>query len=628
MALNDELAIWAATRPNWQKDVIARFCKNEILSPDDVIEIADQLVGGTYTAMPDILAADIPGSTASGDSVILSEVSEVAGINALMPDQILPIGTNGLTIIFGNNASGKSGYARLIREAVTSRVKSGQLLGNVFSESMIPQTATISYSVGSKAMSWSLGDQKSIHLSRLRFYDEDCGEAYVTKASEINYQPSALTILDQLSSACEILASEFKDRLLANDSDRPQLPLLNADTSASRFMKSLSADTTPEALSAAITLGDEHDARLARSLTEEARLKGSDPNKEKSRLTELSRDWSVIETHTKELESSLNQESLEALIGQKKRVDQLREAARIASAQSFDSESIVCVGSEAWRALWEAAREFSLADAYQDHSFPFTGEDAVCVLCQQPLSVQAADRLKRFEAFVADHISREADAAAASFSTVKDHLNRLQTLPPSVSSAINRLKEGGENIQETLAWLDSSMQTATVAIKWIDDEDTAEPDPILGTITKEVALKSQKLKELAGKIDAEEFTEILLRTSKTVAELQDSKALSEARAAIDIEIKRLRQRRAIESARRQIVTNSITKKRVELTEKYVTQEVQNLFRSETEQLGLRRVTLNHTGRGKESALEHKPSLLDSKQDAVVEVVLSEGSKRH
>ena len=139
MTLNEELATWVNSRADWQKAAVARFCRNETLNDADMIEIADQLIGGRHPVAPNIAAADIPGSTGAGDAVTLSAVSEVAGINALLPGQVLSFSTRGLTIIFGNNASGKSGYARLIREAVTARIKSGQLLGDVFAEKEIPQ---------------------------------------------------------------------------------------------------------------------------------------------------------------------------------------------------------------------------------------------------------------------------------------------------------------------------------------------------------------------------------------------------------------------------------------------------------------------------------------------------------
>lgn len=628
MTLNDELANWINSRPDWQKAAVARFCKNETLTDGDISEIADQVITGQHPVAPDVAAADIPGSTAAGDAVTLTEITDVAGVNALLPGQALSFDPSGLTLIFGNNASGKSGYARLIREAVTARIKSGRLLGDVFADTETPQTATIAFSVDATPSNWQLGSTPSLNLSRVRFYDEDCGDSYVTKAADVDYQPSGLSILDQLSEACERLAEEIRDRLTVNEATRPAIPVFNSDSSASRFVASIAADTSTEAIDAALALDDEHDTQLAQALAEEARLKGSDPSKEKKRLSDLSRDWSTVESHAKQFCNALGKQPLADLTARSLKAAQLREAARIASLATFDSEPLTSVGSETWRALWEAARVFSLTDAYHQHEFPYTGESAVCVLCQQPLTEQASDRLTRFETFVSDTTSRDADEAVASVQTTREQLARLQTLPAPVISALGRLKDGGEDVAASTEWLDSAGTAAKAAVEWLDNVDgkKAEPEPVTDAISGAAAERAEQLATLAENIDSAKFSENLATASQKVVELQDSKTLAATRPAIEAEVARLSQRKTLENARSFTATNAITTKRGELTEQYVTQAVRDHFTRETERLGLRRVTLNRTGRGRSQALEHQPGLVGSQQKAAVEHVLSEGEK--
>jgi hypothetical protein len=87
----------------------------------------------------------------------------------------------------------------------------------------------------------------------------------------------------------------------------------------------------------------------------------------------------------------------------KARATELWAAANIASERTFDAEPLVGVGSETWRALWEAARKYSIAETYHEHEFPDVQDEVVCVLCQQSLSQDGADRLTRFEAFISGH---------------------------------------------------------------------------------------------------------------------------------------------------------------------------------------------------------------------------------
>lgn len=626
MTLNEDLAAWLVTRPDWQKDAVARFCRNETLSPEDVSTIADQLVAGTYPVAANVEAADIPGSTEAGDPVSLVQVSGVSGVNALTGGQTLSFGATGLTVVFGNNASGKSGYARLIRQAVTARVKDAQILSNVFSEVDATQAAKLDYQVGTDAESWNLGEPQAAELSRIRFYDEDCGDAYVTTASEANYRPSALTILDRLSDACEAVAAELTRRLGTNQTERPQLPVLHPGTPAAAFLLGISAATSTEMIDDATSLADDHDTQLAQQLAEEARLKGSDPTKEKERLTALGRDWSTVKAHAEVVEAALSEDEQRELTGQKQKAAQLQEAARIASARTFDSEPLPSVGSETWRALWEAARKFSLTDAYHDHDFPTTVPDAVCVLCQQPLSEQAADRLSRFEAFVTDTTSRDAEAVRNALAASRDRFAELETLPVSVSTAINRLQQAGEDVQPVLDWFETGTRAAAAAVGWLDEQKGVDLVGLEDSISAAAEARARTLAAQARDIDAATFTQTLNTTSKKVVDLQDAKMLSEAKAAIVTEVTRLTQRKAIEDVRRLTATNTITTKRGELTETYVTAEVRDHFTRETEHLELRRVTLNRSGRGRDSALEHQPSLLGSQRNAGVDQVLSEGEQ--
>lgn len=51
LTLEEALATWVAERPDGQKDAIARLCRNEVLSDDDVAAIPDHLIAGTHPSV-------------------------------------------------------------------------------------------------------------------------------------------------------------------------------------------------------------------------------------------------------------------------------------------------------------------------------------------------------------------------------------------------------------------------------------------------------------------------------------------------------------------------------------------------------------------------------------------------
>ena len=67
----------------------------------------------------------------SAEAVSLVSLTHHKGANALAPEQTITFGPH-LTIVYGPNAAGKSGYARILKQACRSRF-SEQILGNVLS---------------------------------------------------------------------------------------------------------------------------------------------------------------------------------------------------------------------------------------------------------------------------------------------------------------------------------------------------------------------------------------------------------------------------------------------------------------------------------------------------------------
>ena len=81
-------------------------------------EHGDQSV--TATAEP-LEEKHLPVDPGEGESIGLASMEDIIGVNQLASDQKLEFQTDGLTIIYGANGSGKSGYARVLKKACRAR---------------------------------------------------------------------------------------------------------------------------------------------------------------------------------------------------------------------------------------------------------------------------------------------------------------------------------------------------------------------------------------------------------------------------------------------------------------------------------------------------------------------------
>ncbi len=70
--------------------------------------------------------------------VAVMSIRGAENVNALADGEVLTFAATGLTIVYGDNASGKSGYARILK-AVTRTRASEQVRNDIFREqSLVP----------------------------------------------------------------------------------------------------------------------------------------------------------------------------------------------------------------------------------------------------------------------------------------------------------------------------------------------------------------------------------------------------------------------------------------------------------------------------------------------------------
>jgi energy-coupling factor transporter ATP-binding protein EcfA2 len=629
LTLQGRIVEWLASRPAWQQNVAARICQGENLGPEDIQQIAASLIAGQTAEASAVTEADIPGGSLSPDPVRLTQLRSIEGINALAADQTLTFSARGVTIVYGDNGSGKSGYARLVRTAVRARIH-GDVLGNVFEVATTSdQHAVFEYNVGRSAQTseWKWREPFSNELGRVQFYDDECGRAYISTASEISYRPSALTLLDQLVSVCDSVREVLDEKLQENKNSKAAIPAIDTDTEAGKFLASLSGETTEEQVATA-TAGDESDgSALAAALQQEAQLKGSDPSKEQKRLTVLSADYNLLAAHCKSVHTQLSTTAMERLVEKRKQALDLRAAAKIASTKEFSNEPLNGVGSETWRKLWETAKAFSGLEAYPGHEFPQTGPTSHCVLCQQPLDPEGTARLSRFQEFMTDTTERDAQEAEKHLATVRAEVAAIQTIPPLTTASVARIRREVEADAAAIEdWLEIARLYAAKVTAWLDETGPSKaPSAVDESPSESLSATATALNDRAQALDSAKFKDQLASAVSAVQELQAKIAVGSAAGEITKEVKRLAERATIEAVKRMTDTGSITRKSTELTREHVTRVVRDQFTRETERLKLRRVTLDSKS-GRKSSLQHLPSLLDAATHASVTDVLSEGEK--
>ena len=119
-----EILQWSQSRPPWQRDALRRLVQNGELSVDDIsalAEICKAAYGLTEQQEATPLTHDhVPDERSAAAPVSLVSIFHHRGVNALAEGQTLKLGEQ-LTVVYGDNAAGKTGYIRILKSACRAR---------------------------------------------------------------------------------------------------------------------------------------------------------------------------------------------------------------------------------------------------------------------------------------------------------------------------------------------------------------------------------------------------------------------------------------------------------------------------------------------------------------------------
>lgn len=602
MNVAQEILEWSQHLPMWQRDALRRIMTTAELSQvdeDEIYALARAEYGldpseGLEVATP-LVADHLPAQMTESASVTLLSIHDVAHVNALAAEQVLSFGPEGLTVVYGENATGKSGYSRVLKKACRARDPE-PILPNVFEEADGTAEAKFDLLVGEEdvRVTWRDDGVPPDVLSAVAVFDSATARLFVDDENEVRYLPYGLDAFPRLGDLCGRIKQRLGQQSPRSGTASDPVTLLG-DTEASRLMAALSADCCPIDAAALAYLGPtelkEIDALRAAQL--------QDPAIRARSLRSLVTRIRALRTRVELLVTPLSKEGVAELKRLSVEAQTSSSAARFASDTEFQQEPLQGVGSEAWRLMYEAARDFSERYAYPDASFPVTDDDSVCVLCQQPLVPQAAKRMRRFEEFVANKMAKK---AASDEKAVQEKVKSLVGIghrPEDADPALlDELREiDADCCESLLSELDSLRAARTQCLAALDSGDWS--------VVRVLAVKSpESLKSIADgfekdAVEAEHSAdpEEQARISARLKELEARKALGGQMPQVAGTIQRKRSERDLAKCVESADTNTITRKGGLLYKTAVTETLGARLHDELVAVGAAHLPLGLTDRG-------------------------------
>lgn len=641
-SIQEEILRFSGKQPLWVQDMLRRIVTGGGQSQtdlDDAVAMCKAAHGlttsGTAPTPVPLSAMHISASVASGVSpVTLTALYDLENVNALLSGQKLSFNSAGITIVYGTNGAGKSGYARVLKRLCRARGNVAPILPNVFAKMPGKPSASIEFEIGGAASTWKgaldeSGPALPDALAGVAVYDVAAGAHTVEKEQEVTLLPSGLDLLPALKNVLEHVAAVLKGE--DGRESALSIPKVNPGTASSAFLAKLSCRTTTAELDAVCSWTANDEADRVQAAASVAELNANDTKVLARKSRNIADRFDKLAAALEKAAEDLSDEVVTRVDQRLSELKDARDSVALQMGDLLPGDLLPGAGGGAWKVMWEAARAYSQESAYPGRTFPHTGEDARCVLCQQKVGEDAVDRLQEFEAFVADALSKNLKGAEAAVGKEVQHV--VQAIDPGLSngSLMDVLEDlDGVDGAPVKAFVEAATARRDALSTRLDLEKKDGAIPALAEApTDEVKAAAAAAREKAKNLDASNSEDALKQAVATMNELEDRKVLHGARLQIEAELARQGRVERRRVARQDCRTNQVSALLGDLTETHVTAALATAFNKELAALGGNHLAVEVIKVGTSKATTYTALALKNAvhDEAVVRSVLSEGEQR-
>lgn len=550
----------------------------------------------------------------------LSSLTHDKGVNAIAPGASLSFHPH-LTVVFGKNGSGKSGFVRILKRLAGSKTQEDIWQDVRRGRSTNKCSATVAYedSTGTKSVTW-IGASGVAPFRRLGIFDGKAVPMHLIRGLAFTYQPLGFEVFPALSDSFKELQDRLSMAVRRKENERPLVDFCNQQTSSGRFLASLTAKTSVASLDEATTWTETHQQNLDQARKDRANLGNLDGQAEL--LLVRKRMLETLASTIGSISQDLSTASLRAYGALIKKYHALKKKRTAEKGRTLESYAIPAMESDEWQEFIGAGETY--IDVAHDHHYP--GRDDHCIYCLQGLSAPANRLLQLYRQLFAtqeatdwEEIDSQIDSeveqlAGMSYSKAfpygKDDLTKC--LPrSSVDRAYAAIAEGDALLKKVVGQLKRRKPEVLSAVA-------------MGSVSASIA-------KAHAKIDAdtralEQARRNMIARSREldmrILDLQDRQKLAKHRGVVERYIaceQWLTKARALDA---KLSTRSITDLGKEAWGVLVSQTFRDKFKDETEMLKAPQVTIGFRGEYGSQVREKSVSGVNE-----IDQVLSEGEQK-
>lgn len=283
--LNSEIEQFAHSLPYW-----AKYLSSILLSG---ATIANTDIDSAYSFFLEDAAlkpsTDKPSITVSYDGVanddfksdlLLTSLHNLQGVNALVENQKIVFCPQ-LTIIYGINGSGKTGYVRLMKKAFHSRTTE-EILPNIHLDSghsNIAAEFTFTFDSNPYSLAFPVHAQKH-EFKQFSIFDNKCVHVHLNNKNQFEFRPAGLDFFSDLTEAFKKIEEKISTDIIQNSSAKDYSSLFDGDSEIKTLLNNLSSKTNIDDLKKLIPITEEEKSQRSKLEEQKAQLQTLKKDKE------------------------------------------------------------------------------------------------------------------------------------------------------------------------------------------------------------------------------------------------------------------------------------------------------------------------------------------------------------
>ncbi len=623
----EKIVDWAKNKPVWWRHAIRLSLRDGELTPatlQDVYQIAKMehgLLDKDFSYSNAEIDIDTTGFGAESGEVTLKSISKVVNVGALAEDQCLEFQKKGLTVVYGDNGAGKSGYSRILKHACLARGKAPEILGNVFEVSTEPSSAIISVEVNGQQYDkpWDLMTAADTNLKSIRIFDGEVADNFVSDEDELGYKPLGLHLLEGLATAIDYVKRQVVEEIMPGNGI-VSLPDFG-DTEAGRFIGKLSSESDIDDVDKHVVTEEEIES-LDKLQNEINELKSKSPEQIRKELNNKKRQLLPLKRFITDLSDKLGDKVFDEI-----KSKSLDATAKTALAEQLRDRilndlPISNIGDTAWYVMWSAAEK--LLSAEDGKGFPpKNGED--CPLCLQEVGEESASKLKEFQEFVLDKTSQQAKESQGALNNIREKIKKYNLDASPYEAAINIVNDSEKDFTENFNNLLSDLKERLELFCHECLPETLERLNLVA-VEKINTLIEKTEKYLTELADDKGAAEVLQKKETRLSEILDRKLIKANVSQIKSNILRYKALKKYGALELQCKTRPVTDVNADICKTEVINPLVQSFDDELVRFGFDRFKVITQTRGRSGAQLLRLEISDC-GELLVAKVASEGEQR-